>query len=240
MNLSASENYKNHNDMKNILEAILMASDEPLSLDKLVDIFISNYVSDNLEEGEQPVEGDQPVAPTETLSKSEIQTLIDALQEDYKDRGIELKKLSSGYAFQTRSQYSIWVTKLFQTKPPKYSRALLETLALIAYRQPITRPEIEAIRGVAVSSHIIKTLLDRDWIRVAGHRDVPGKPTLFATTTYFLDYFNLPKLGDLPPLESLSSLLSQMNMRQENIESTISTITPSEEDERRRTSEISE
>lgn len=234
MNPLASENYKNNNDMKNIVEAILMASDEPLSLDKLMDVFVLNDSSDNREEA------DQPAVPTETLSKSEIQALIEALQEDYQDRGIELKKLSSGYAFQTRSQYSIWVTQLFQTKPPKYSRALLETLALIAYRQPITRPEIEAIRGVAVSSHIIKTLLDRDWIRVAGHRDVPGKPTLFATTSYFLDYFNLHKLGDLPPLESLSNLLSQMNMRQENIESTISTITPSEEDERRYTSEISE
>lgn len=239
--------------MKNILEAILMASDEPLSLDKLVDIFAANMDNEEIFEelsssskeeetfgGSPPLNKGGSELASGGFSKSEIQALIESLQEDYKDRGIELKKLSSGYAFQTRSQYSIWVTKLFQTKPPKYSRALLETLALIAYRQPITRPEIEAIRGVAVSSHIIKTLLDRDWIRIAGHRDVPGKPTLFATTTYFLDYFNLHKLGDLPPLESLSSLLSQMNMRQENIESTISTITPSEEDERRRTSEISE
>lgn len=184
MSLSASENYKHY---KNVIEAVLMASDEPLSLEKLGAVLGA--------EMEVPLK--------------EIKILVEELQTDYEDHGIELKRLSSGYAFQTKTEYASWVTRLFEEKPPKYSRALLETLVIIAYRQPVTRPEIEAIRGVAVSSNIIKTLLDRDWIRIAGHRDVPGKPTLFSTTTYFLDYFNLSSLSDLPKLESMSSLLSQ-------------------------------
>lgn len=173
MNPSISENYKA------ILEAVLMASDEPLSLQQLADLLAND------------------------LSLPEIKAYLAELQQDYANRGIELKCLFSGYAFQTSTQYASWVAKLFQEKPAKYSRALLETLALIAYKQPITRPEIEAIRGVAVSTHIMKILLDREWIRTAGHRDVPGKPTLFATTSYFLDYFNLSSLNELPKLEEI-------------------------------------
>lgn len=197
MNPSVSENYKHY---KNIIEAILMASDEPLSLEKLAAVF------------------------AEEIELSEIRTLIQELQKDYDDRGIELKKLSSGYAFQTKTTYASWITRLWEEKPPKYSRALLETLIIIAYRQPITRPEIEAIRGVAVSSNIIKTLMDRDWIRIAGYRDVPGKPTIFGTTSYFLDYFNLNSLAELPKLDSVdffqNTLLNEehINVRTENFE----------------------
>lgn len=188
MSLSAFEvsNYKR------IIEALVMASDEPLSATKLATIFAM--------EVELPVK--------------EIQNLLKELQAEYQEQnhGIELKQLSSGYAFQTKVEYASWVARLWEEKPPKYSRALLETLAIIAYRQPVTRPEIEAIRGVAVSSNIIKTLMDRDWIRIAGHRDVPGKPTLFITTSYFLDYFNLNTLSDLPKLASMFTLLNQVNM----------------------------
>lgn len=179
MNLSVSEEF-DYSYYKNVIEAVIMASDEPLSLEKLEAIF-----------------------PENILSKKEIQEIIEQLQTDYMSRGIELKKLSTGYAFQTRTDYASWVTRLWEEKPPKYSRALLETLVIIAYRQPVTRPEIEAIRGVAVSSNIIKTLLERDWIRVAGHRDVPGKPSLYATTAHFLDYFNLHRLSDLPQLDPI-------------------------------------
>lgn len=196
MSLSASENYKSEKykpeKYKHIIEAILMASDEPLSLEKIVAVFGVDI----------------------ELSTKEIQEIIEELQQDYQDRSIELKRLSTGYAFQTKKEYAAWVARLWEEKPPKYSRALLETLVIIAYRQPVTRSEIEAIRGVAVSSNIIKTLLERDWIRTVGHRDVPGKPTLFATTTYFLDYFNLNNLSDLPKLESMN----ETNMRGEDLE----------------------
>lgn len=175
MSLSTSEN------CKSIVEAVLMASDEPLSLDKILTI-LSNEI---------------------LITVSDVQKLIEELQQDYEGRGIELKLLSSGYAFQTRPQYASWVARLWEEKPPKYSRALLETLVIIAYRQPITRPEIEAIRGVAVNTNIIKTLLERDWIRIAGHKEVPGKPALLATTSYFLDYFNLKTLTELPKLGEL-------------------------------------
>ncbi len=158
-----------------------MASDEPLSLDKLLAILSVETV----------------------LSIAEVRKLVEELQQDYDGRGIELKLLSSGYAFQTRPVHTSWVARLWEEKPPKYSRALLETLVIIAYRQPITRPEIEAIRGVAVNTNIIKTLLERDWIRIAGHKEVPGKPALFATTSHFLDYFNLKTLAELPKLGEL-------------------------------------
>lgn len=187
MSLSTFENYKN------VVEAILMASDEPLSLDKILAI----------------------VSHDNVLSLNDLRKLIEGIQNDYEERGIELKLLSSGYAFQTRPQYAAWVSRLWEEKPPKYSRALLETLVIIAYRQPITRPEIEAIRGVAVNANIIKTLLERDWIRIAGHKEVPGKPALLATTSHFLDYFNLKSLAELPKLGELPAMIIGENEKNE-------------------------
>lgn len=169
--------------LMNTIEALLMSSPEPLSVTAISDVF---------EEWERP-------------EKQEIEACLNALMILYHDRGIELKLLASGYAFQTCSAYSAWVSRLLNDKPPKYSAALLETLAIIAYRQPVTRADIEEIRGVASSSNMMKTLIDRGWVRVAGHRDVPGKPAVYTTTKGFLDYFNLTGLKDLPVLQSVSN-----------------------------------
>lgn len=138
--------------------------------------------------------------------KAQVQVVIDELIHDFSHRGIELQKISSGYRFQVREAYTPWVSRLWDERPQKYTRALLETLALIVYRQPITRGEIEEIRGVSVSSNIIRTLQEREWIKVVGQRDVPGRPTLFASTKQFLDYFNLESLEDLPPLSEIKDL----------------------------------
>ena len=165
----------------NTIEALLMSSDEPLSLAEISAVF---------HEWEKP-------------SKEELEHSLATLIEAYSERGIELKLLASGYAFQTRAAYSTWVVRLLNDKPAKYSAALLETLAIIAYRQPVTRADIEDIRGVASSSQIMKTLMERGWIRIAGHRDVPGKPAVYTTTKGFLDYFNLTGLNDLPVLQSV-------------------------------------
>jgi segregation and condensation protein B len=169
----------------NILEAALLAAGRPLSLRQLEALFR---------------DGDE--AP----SKQDIRRALLELHGTYVDRGIELREVASGYRIQVRSALAPWVSRLWEEKPPRYSRALLETLALIAYRQPITRGEIEEIRGVAVSSHIVKTLEERDWIKVVGHREVPGRPALFATTRRFLDYFNLQGLDELPTLAELQDL----------------------------------
>jgi segregation and condensation protein B len=172
----------NQEQLKNIIEAILMVSDQPLNIPHLLSLFEK--------EPDRPERGD-------------IQAALKQLQQDYMDRGIELKEIANGYRFQVQSEYAIWVNHLFDERPPRYSRALMETLAIIAYRQPITRGEIEDIRGVSVSSSIIKTLQEREWIRVVGHRDIPGKPELLATTKSFLDYFNLKRLSDLPALAEI-------------------------------------
>ncbi|MEH6543735.1 MAG: SMC-Scp complex subunit ScpB [Porticoccaceae bacterium] len=145
---------------------------------------------------------------TEQPDKEQIRAALEDIEADCKDRGYELKQTASGYRFQVRKELGPWISRMWEEKPKKYSRALLETLALIAYRQPITRGEIEDVRGVSVSSEIIKTLLERDWVRVVGHRDVPGKPALFATTRQFLDYFNLKSLNQLPPLSDIKDLAS--------------------------------
>ena len=172
----------NSEQLKNIIEAALMTSQGTMSVARFLSLFEKD--------AEQP-------------DKADIRAALTELQEEYKDRGIELKEVSSGFRFQVRSEYADWVNRLFDEKPQRYSRALLETLAIIAYRQPITRGEIEDIRGVSISSSIIKTLQEREWIRVVGHRDVPGKPELLATTKTFLDYFNLKKLSDLPSLAEI-------------------------------------
>lgn len=168
--------------LKNIVEGALLAAGGPLTLDSLLGLFGTD---------EEP--------PT----REALNVALATLAEDYRDRGIELAEVAGGYRIQVRKDCAPWIARLWDEKPPRYSRALLETLALIAYRQPITRGEIEDIRGVAVSTHIVKTLLEREWVRVVGHRDVPGRPSLYATTRKFLDYFGLKSLNELPTLEEL-------------------------------------
>jgi len=167
-----------------ILEGALLAAGEPLSVQRMALLF---------EENERP-------------SKEEIRGAIKSVEERCEDRGYELVQVASGYRFQVRQDLAAWVGRLWQERPARYSRALMETLSLIAYRQPITRGEIEEIRGVAVSTNIIKTLLEREWVRVVGHRDVPGRPAMYATTRQFLDYFNLKSLDQLPPLAEIKEL----------------------------------
>jgi segregation and condensation protein B len=172
------------NKLKSIIEASLLAMGESLSLDQMLQMF---------DEDSQP-------------EKKELRDVLAALQQDYEGRGMEVIETGSGWRIQVRAEYADWVSRLWEEKPARYSRALLETLALVAYRQPITRGEIEDVRGVSVSSNIMKTLMEREWIRVVGHRDVPGKPALYATTRIFLDYFNLKTLNDLPTLAEIKDL----------------------------------
>ena len=167
-----------------LLEAFLLASGKPQSLERLFELF---------EVGERP---EPPV----------FKKALELLRKSCDGRAFELKEVASGYRLQIREKYSPWVGRLWEERPQRYSRAMLETMALIAYRQPITRGEIEDVRGVAVNSHIVKTLLEREWIRVVGYRDVPGKPAMFATTKGFLDHFNLKSLDELPPLAELREL----------------------------------
>jgi len=170
--------------VRNVIEAALLAAGRPLAADELVGLFDERDGS----------------------AADEVRAAIAALRSDYEARGIELVEVASGYRIQIRPAVAQPVSRLWQERPTKYSRALLETLALVAYRQPITRGEIEQIRGVAVNPNIIKTLLERSWIRVIGHRDVPGRPELLGTTRDFLDYFGLQKLDDLPTLAQLKEL----------------------------------
>jgi segregation and condensation protein B len=170
--------------VKNVIEAALLAAGRPLSMDELVSVFDERDGS----------------------NAEEVRNAIAALTAEYATRGLELLEVASGYRIQIRAGVAQPVSRLWQERPAKYSRALLETLALVAYRQPITRGEIEQIRGVAVNPNIIKTLLERNWIRVVGHRDVPGRPELLGTTREFLDYFSLKKLDDLPTLAQLKEL----------------------------------
>jgi len=167
-----------------IIEALLFSSSRPLSEKEILSAF------------------DLRSPPTST----EIKEALKSIEEKYSENSIELVKVASGYRLRIKQEYSSWVSKLWEAKPQKYSRALLETLALIAYKQPITRGEIEEVRGVSVSSQIIRTLLDRSWIKVVGHRDVPGKPALFSTTKDFLDDLNLSKLSDLPELPEIQNI----------------------------------
>jgi len=171
--------------LKNIIEAVLMSADKPLKVNDIEVLFAGD---------------------TDMPSRDEIRKTLQQLGEDYENRGFELKEVASGFRIQVRQDYSDWVGRLWEEKPARYSRALLETIALIAYRQPITRGEIEEVRGVSVSSNIIKTLMEREWIKVLGHKDVPGKPALYGTTKEFLDYFNLKSLEDLPSLAEIKDL----------------------------------
>ena len=174
----------NEKQLLKIIEAVLFAADAPMSLNQLLALFDENSGVDK-----------------DALSKA-----IESIQHDCHNRSIELREIASGYRFQVKQDYADWASKLWEDKPAKYSRATLETLALIAYRQPITRAEIEEVRGVSVSSQIIKSMTERNWIKVVGHRDVPGKPALFATTKEFLDYFNIKNLEDLPSLAELRDI----------------------------------
>ena len=167
-----------------IIEALLFSSSRPLSEKEILSAF------------------DLRSPPT----SNDIKEALKSIEEKYSENSIELVKVASGYRLRIRQEYSSWVAKLWEAKPQKYSRALLETLALIAYKQPITRGEIEEVRGVSVSSQIIRTLLDRSWIKVVGHRDVPGRPALFSTTKDFLDDLNLSKLSDLPELPEIQNI----------------------------------
>ena len=166
------------NKLKNIIEAILLASYEPLSVDKLFKIITSK----------------------EKTNKSDILSVINDLEKDYEDKDIELGKVASGYRIQAKSKIGDYLNIMFADRTPRYSRALMETLSIIAYRQPVTRGDIEAIRGVSVSTSIMRTLTERNWIKIIGYRDVPGKPAMFATTPEFLDYFSLQRLDELPDL----------------------------------------
>ena len=170
--------------LQNILEAILISGDKPLSLEKLLTFF----------------------DPEDLVNRNDVKKALFDLQLSYENKGFELVETASGFRFQTKEEYKKWVTQHWDEKPAKYSRALLETLALIVYRQPITRAEIEEVRGVAVSSHIIKTLQEREWIRIVGHKEVPGRPSLLGTTRQFLDYFNLKSLDQMPSLSEIQDI----------------------------------
>ena len=171
----------NNNELKLIIESLLMVHQKPLSIDEIMRVF----------EGEESIE------------KHMIVDAINGLTIDFENRSIEIVEVANGYRIQTRAKYRFWVEKILSEKPAKYSKATLETLAIIAYRQPVTRGEIEEIRGVGVSSAIIRTLTEREWIKIAGYKDVPGKPAVYTTTKMFLDYFNLQTLDDLPLLDKM-------------------------------------
>jgi segregation and condensation protein B len=171
-------------ELKYIIEALFFAAQRPLTAKQLQQFF----------------------PDTNSPELNDIHAAIAALAEEYRDRAVELQQVASGYRFQVKADYAPWVARLFEEKPPKYSRALLETLAIIAYRQPVTRGDIEDIRGVSVSSNIVQTLLEREWIKVVGQKAVPGRPNLYGTTKQFLDYFNLSTLSELPTLQALQAI----------------------------------
>ena len=201
----------NAGHIRKVLEAALLAADSPLSESRLTALFL---------EGELPQ--DDP--------KATIRATLEAIRAENPERGFELVQVASGWRFQIPQTLAPWVGRLWQEPPPRYSRALLETLALIAYRQPATRGDIESVRGVAVSASIMRTLLERGWIRAVGQRDTPGRPTLYGTTRTFLDYFNLRHLDELPPLTELPTLLDTTTSNpfapEEDPEPTTETLAP--------------
>jgi segregation and condensation protein B len=170
--------------IKQIVEAALLCADEPLTLDLLERLFV---------EGE--------------CERATLKAVLDDIEADCATRGVELKRVASGYRFQVRQELAPWMSRMWEDRPPRYSRALLETLALIAYKQPVTRGDIEQVRGVAVNSNMVRLLLERDWIRVVGYREVPGRPAMYGTTKTFLDYFNLKSLDELPSLPEIKALI---------------------------------
>src|SRR5262245_9094636 len=185
-------------EIKHVIEAALLAAGRPLTIERLSELF---------------------AAKSSAVDRATLKRLLDALAADYQGRGIELAEVSSGYRIQVKRSLSDWLIPLGEERAPRFTRALLETLALIAYRQPITRAEIEEVRGVVVSTNIMRTLLERSWVRVVGHRDVPGKPAMFGTTREFLDYFGLKKLEDLPTLAELKDGLPELSPQTDLIDS---------------------
>ncbi|AAN56026.1 SMC-Scp complex subunit ScpB [Shewanella oneidensis MR-1] len=185
--------------LKQLIEASLFVLGKPLSVKMLKETVLADF----------------------SVSRDKIKAALEELQQDYQERGVQLVKVAGGYRFQTLEVLSPFLQPLWQEKAPKYSRATLETLAVIAYRQPVTRGDIEQVRGVAISSHIIKSLSDRHWIKVVGHKEVPGRPALYATTLEFLAYFGLDTLADLPALtdtESLQAVFSGLKVTPEQSE----------------------
>ena len=170
--------------LKKVIDAILLSAEEPLTITKLLTYF----------------------DPEEAVNRDDIKQAFALLQQETTERGFELAEVASGFRYQTREEYKYWVSKHWQERAPRYSRAFLETLALIVYRQPVTRAEIEEVRGVAVSSNIIKALLEREWVRIVGHKELPGRPAMLGTTRQFLDYFNLKSLDEMPPLSDLQDI----------------------------------
>ena len=185
-------------EIKHVVEAALLAAGRPLTLERLAQLF--------------EAKGGGP-------DRATLKRVLESLGNDYQARGIELKEVASGYRLQIKRSMSDWLQPLWEERAPRYTRALLETLALVAYRQPITRAEIEEVRGVVVSTNIIRTLLERSWIRVVGHRDVPGKPAMFGTTKEFLDYFGLKKLEELPTLAEIKDGLPELSPQTDLVES---------------------
>ena len=185
-------------EIKHVVEAALLAAGRPLTLDRLQEIFAAK--------------GGGP-------DRAALKRVLETLAKDYEGRGIELKEVATGYRVQVRRTMTDWLQPLWEERAPRYTRALLETLALVAYRQPITRAEIEEVRGVVVSTNIVRTLLERSWIRVVGYRDVPGKPAMFGTTKEFLEYFGLKKLEELPTLAELKDGLPELSPQTDLLES---------------------
>ncbi|WP_218418498.1 SMC-Scp complex subunit ScpB [Alteromonas lipotrueae] len=175
--------------LKQLVEAAIFVADAPVSIQQLRDTVLSDFA----------------------VAERTLKAVINELTLDYQPRGIQLVKVASGYRFQSVDALSPWLSKLWQETAPKYSRAMLETLALIAYRQPITRGEIEQVRGVAVSSSIMKTLTEREWVKVVGHKEVPGRPALYATTHTFLDYFSLSSLSELPNSDAFDEMAKSID-----------------------------
>ncbi len=178
----------NIHELKNVLEAALLTSSEPLSLDDLTRLF------------------------AERMERTTLRMLLDELKQDWDTRTMELVQVATGYRFQARAEYSVFLARLNPEKQSKYSRAVMETLAIIAYRQPVTRGDIEEIRGVAVNPNVMRQLLERDWVDIVGQREVPGRPSLYATTKHFLDDLNLRSLADLPPMEVFSKQEAQLDL----------------------------
>ncbi|MHB8534620.1 MAG: SMC-Scp complex subunit ScpB [Sulfuricaulis sp.] len=200
---------EDNTELKNIIEAALLVAGQPLTVDKMLTMFPADS---------------QP-------GREEIRAAIEQLEEEYADRVVELKQIDRAWRFQTRDKYASWITRLAEERPVRYSRALLETLAIIVYRQPVTRGDIEDIRGVSVSTDIVKTLLGREWIRQVGIRNVPGRPALYGTTREFLEHFNLKNLEELPPLSALRDLEvigDELNLRLD-LESGADTSAPSDD-----------
>jgi len=185
-------------EIKHVVEAALLAAGRPLTLERLGEIFAAK--------------GGGP-------DRATLKRALDALASEYEGRGIELKEVATGYRVQVKRNMTDWLQPLWEERAPRYTRALLETLALVAYRQPITRAEIEEVRGVVVSTNIVRTLLERNWIRVVGHRDVPGKPAMFGTTKDFLDYFGLKKLEELPTLAEIKDSFPELSPQTDLVES---------------------